>query len=233
MAEIQRQWRSLNGLYLFEVSVCGGATGSVERQTQEAIAVALNEVRIAGFDTTHVMRSRLWCRDASSRRIASDIRREMLTGELRCASASFHDAARLPPGADVRFDLIAIAADRHGSHKSVREYDPAITPPMLASLGRAVFLSGKTDEAPHFHVQVAHIRAKIDAALQAAGAQLADTVIFDVYAARSIDMAMAVQHVHEHFTGVTCPLTLHSVEGFSAPAKRLEIEVTALRKEPD
>lgn len=228
--DIQRQWRSLNGLLLFEICVCSATAGGAEHQTREAINEALKEARIAGFDPSHVMRSRLWCRDASSRRIASDVRREMLTGELRAASASFFDAARLPPGADVRFDLVAISADREGSRKIIHEYEPAITPPMLAALGTAVFLSGNTDEAPHFHVQAAHIRAKIDTALQSAGAQLADAVIFDAYIAGSIDMAIAVQHIHEHFAEVKCPLTLHHVEGFSAPAKRLEIEITAMRR---
>lgn len=229
MPEIMRQWHSLHDQIFFEVSVTATPGSETQAQARAAIEVALKEIHIAGFDPGHIMRSRLWCRDANSRRAASDVRRDMLTGDLRAASASFIDADGLPPGADVRASLLACSANRQGSRKSVREYEPAITPPMFAALGELVFLSGNTDESPHFHTQVAQIRGKIDASLAAAGASLRDAIAFDAHVARRIDMAAAIERIHAQFAEAPCALTLHSVDGFSAPAKLLEIEITALR----
>ncbi|MBM3606901.1 MAG: hypothetical protein FJX29_00395 [Alphaproteobacteria bacterium] len=229
MPEIQRQWRSLSGRLYFEVSITGASATSVEDETRGLIAAALHEMNVAGFDPGHIMRSRLWCRDATARREASDIRRAALVENLRASSASFIDAGRMPAGSNVRFDLLAVNSDRNGSRKIIREYDPPIAPPMFASLGDLVFLSGITDEAPHFHTQVAHVRDYVETGLKAAGVALRDTIMFDAYVAKSVDIAAAAERIHEHFADASCALNLHSVSGFSAPAKLLEIEITVQR----
>ena len=227
---IQRQWRQAGARMLFEVSVTGLPAGDVESETRVAIETALHEIRTAGFDPGHLARSRLWCRDATSRRAASDVRRDMLVGPLRSASASFFDAERLPAGSNVRIDMIAVAADVAASVKSVREYEPAIAPPMYVAWPDVVFLSGNTDESPHFHTQVAMIREKIDKSLQAANASLVDACACSVYLAKSIETSAAFERLAHHFGDLGCAIDLHTVEGYSAPAKRVEIEITALRR---
>lgn len=226
---MQRQWWQLGGRTVYEVSVTGTASASVETETRHAIETALQDIHTAGFDSGHLVRSRLWCRDAGSRRAASDVRRDMLTGPLRSASASFFDAERLPAGAHVRIDMIVVSADAAGSVKTICEYQPAIAPPMFAAFPDLVFLSGNTDESPHFHTQLEKIRGKVDAALHAANSSLAQALACSVYVAKSIDTSAAFERLAQHFPDLPCAIDLHTVDGYSAPAKLVEIELTARR----
>ena len=103
---------NLGGREHLLVSVTGDGTGSIAEESRRAMEKALALIRDAGYAPGCLVRSRLFARDANARRIASDLRVEMLTGDLRAASSSYIDPARLPPGVNVAVDLVAVRARR-------------------------------------------------------------------------------------------------------------------------
>jgi enamine deaminase RidA (YjgF/YER057c/UK114 family) len=216
---VQRQWSSLAGIRTFNVIVGGPSGGS--RAAADLFSAALAEIGEAGFSPANLVRSRIWARDAAIRKVASDARLSALSGDLRAASASFIAPERLAPGVDVLVDLTALAGE---GGKVVHEYEPKIAPPMFVRIGGLVFLSGNTDESATFEAQMTRIRAKIAASLAAAETTWDRIVAVAAYFHRDLDRADAVEAVAADFS---CPVVLTTVEGYSAPEKRIEIEVTA------
>jgi enamine deaminase RidA (YjgF/YER057c/UK114 family) len=223
---IERTWSSLDGRDLFSVSVSGQAEGAVEDETDRAIATAMAEIEAAGFSPDHLVRSRLFARDREARSRASDRRRVLLVGARRASSSSFCDAERLAVDARMSIDLVAMRP-RDGDAKIVREYEPAIAPPMFVTLDGLVFLSGVTDTTPGLPAQILAIRRSIGASLEEAGARLSAARLVSVFLAKEEDPGHALRLIDEAFGPMACPLTLSSVDGYSAPEKRVEIEVTA------
>jgi enamine deaminase RidA (YjgF/YER057c/UK114 family) len=172
------------------------------------------------------VRSRLFARDREARSRASDRRRVLLVGARRASSSSFCDAERLALDARMSIDLVAMRP-RDGDAKIVREYEPAIAPPMFVTLDGLVFLSGVTDTTPGLPAQILAIRRSIEASLEAAGARLSAAGLVSVFLAKEEDPGHALRLIDEAFGPMECPLTLSSVEGYSAPQKRVEIEITA------
>ncbi|MDB5651449.1 MAG: hypothetical protein JWL62_2969 [Hyphomicrobiales bacterium] len=224
---IERQWSSLGARDLFHVSVSGHAEGSLEDETDRAIATAIAEIEAAGFSSGHIVRSRLFARDREARSRASDRRRALLVGTLRGSSSSFCDAERLSPDARMSIDLVAMRP-RHGeARKIVREYEPAIAPPMFVMLDGLVFLSGITDITPGLPMQIDTIRNSVERSLRQAGTHLGAARLMSVFLAKGEDPQHARALIDAAFGTIACPFTLSSVEAYSAPQKRIEIEVTA------
>lgn len=220
------EWSEIAGQRIFTVSAATRAEGSVESETERVIVLALAAIREAGLAPEHIVRSRLFTRDRESRQQASDIRRKMLAGSLRGASSSFFDARRLPEEARVRVDLSVLDAPA-GAAKEVVEYDPEIAPPRSVRLGGLVFLSGVTDTAPGLAAQTATIAASIRDSLARAGAGLERTRLVSIFLADDENPRDALALVQAHLAPPACPVTLTQVGGYSAPTKRIEIEVTA------
>lgn len=208
------------------VSVTGDAGGAVAEEARRAIETALALIEEAGYSREHLVRSRLFARDANTRRIASDMRVEMLGGALRAASSSYIDSARLPGGANVAIDLVALRAPA-GAAKTVREYDPAIAPPMFVALDGLVYVSGCTDVSDGFDAQLRNVRSYIARNLEAAGLGLADVIGVSAHVSRTISADGAWRDVATLFSGLTGPLSMTQVDGYSAPEKLIEIEATA------
>lgn len=223
---IERYWSSISGRDVFSVSVSGDAGASIEDETDRAIATAIAEIEAAGFSPDHVVRSRLFAHDREARSRASDRRRVLLAGARRSSSSSFCDAGRLALDARMSIDLVAMRP-RGGDAKIVREYEPAIAPPMFVTLDGLVFLSGITDTTPGLPAQILAIRRSIDASLANAGTDFSAARLVSVFLAKEEDPRHALRLIAENFGPMACPLTLSSVEGYSAPQKRVEIEVTA------
>lgn len=225
---IERQWTTQGGAELFQVSVAGEPAETPDDESKLAIRRALAELARAGIAESRIVRSRLWARDAATRRIASDMRIAELAGERRGASASLIDPDRLPPGSSMAIDVVALAAGGD-EDKIVQEYAPPIAPPMFVVAGGLVFLSGNTDTAPRFEDQLAAIYAKIMRSLGEAGCHWPDVVGATAFVAKSLDGPAARAALYKRFPDVAAPWTITTVAGFSAPEKLVEIEVTARR----
>jgi len=219
---IMRNWSMLAGTRSFNVLV--GAAGGTDAPAdfRYAFERAVKECEAAGFAGSNIVRSRIWARDSATRQIASNVRLEMLAGARRAASASFIASERMPPSIDLIADIVAF----DGGEKIIREYEPAIAPPMFVKLGGFVFLSGNTDVSATFDEQLEVILSKISRSLEVAGTAWAKIVKVDAYVAQSIDLASAWSEISARFP---CPVAMTSVEGYSAPEKLVEIEVTALQ----
>lgn len=87
-----------------------------------------------------------------------------------------------------------------------------------------VFLSGITDTQGGFEVQLETVIGLIGQSLSAAGTSWDAILDVKAYVHRAIPWRHAFGAVGAHFP---CEIWMTSVEGYSAPEKRLEIEVTA------
>lgn len=208
------------------VSVAGRGGASVADEARSAIEAALGLVSGAGFSSWRLVRSRLFARDADARRIASDLRVDMLEGELRAASSSYIDPARLPEESNVAVDLVAVRAPAD-ARKIMREYDPPIAPPMFVSVGDMVYVSGCTDISDGFETQFANVRSNIGRNLSAAGASWNNVVGVSAFVSRKIDADEAWRRLSALFPDLKNSLSLSPVDGYSAPEKLIEIETTA------
>jgi len=217
-----RNWSMLVGARSFNILV--GAAGGTDAPAAFRLAfeTAVRECEAAGFAGANIVRSRIWARDSTTRQIASNVRLEMLAGERRAASASFISPERLPAGIDIIADIVAL----EGKGKTIREYEPAIAPPMFVKSSGFVFLSGNTDVSTTFEQQLEVILSKISRSLEIAGTAWAKIVKVDAYVPQSIDLASAWNAISARFP---CPVAMTTVEGYSAREKLVEIEVTALQ----
>ncbi|MDP2357178.1 MAG: hypothetical protein Q8M31_14105 [Beijerinckiaceae bacterium] len=216
---------NLGGREHLLVSVTGSG-GPVADEARRAMTDALALIEDSGFSTLHLVRSRLFARDANARRLASDVRVEMLKGALRAASSSYIDPSRLPDNANVCIDLVAVRAPADGQ-KVVREYEPVIAPPMFVALGDMVYVSGCTDVSDGFDAQISNVRSYIARNLEAAGAGWGHVVGVSAHVSRKIDAGEAWLKLNALFPDLGGPLSMSPVDGYSAPEKLIEIEATA------
>ncbi|MFN3890294.1 MAG: hypothetical protein ACK4MV_07850 [Beijerinckiaceae bacterium] len=217
---------NLGGREHLLVNVTGEAAPSVADEARAAMEKALALIRDAGYAESHLVRSRLFASDATTRRIASDLRVDILKGQLRAASSSYIDPARLPAGVNVAVDLVAVKAPA-GASKVAREYEPVIAPPMFVRVEDMVYVSGCTDISEGFAAQLSNIRTYIARNLEASGAGWNDIVGVSAHVSRKIDADEAWKQLHLLFPQLKGPLTMSSVDGYSAPEKLIEIEATA------
>jgi enamine deaminase RidA (YjgF/YER057c/UK114 family) len=221
------EWSRIAGRDLYTLTLIGAADGSVEEETAQLIDEALEIIREEGLDKRHIVRSRLFTDSRENRQCASDVRRAALVGPWRGASSSFFDARRLPEDGRVRLDLSVLAPHDPRAIKSVVEYEPAIAPPRFVTLDGLVFLSGITDMTPGLAAQIAAIREGIDKSLAMAGSAIGQARLMSVFLAREEDPREALGLLDRHFAECAVTLVLTQVGGYSAPEKRIEIEITA------
>ncbi len=217
---------NLGGREHLLVSVTSEGGASIADEARQAMTQALGLLEGMGVARQHLVRSRLFARDANSRRIASDVRVEMLKGDLRSASSSYIDPSRLPAGANVAIDLVAVRAPANTA-KSVREYDPPIAPPMFVRVENMIYVSGCTDVSEGFDRQVPNIRANIARNLDTAGADWNNIVNVNAHVSGKIDASEAWSKLIGIFPELAGPLTMSLVDGYSGPEKLIEIEATA------
>lgn len=218
---------SAGGREILHVAVAGEPGRPIEGQSHDAIARAVAEVERAGLPAGHIVRSRLWGRDAAARQTAGDARLAVLAGQRRAASSSYIDPGRLPAGADMAIDLYALVSRAPADAKMIREYDPVIAPPQLVLLDGLLVLSGNTDRSDTLEQQMTTIRAKIDASLAAGGGSWEQVVSISAYLARRLPPGAGRTALARHFPVERCPLVVSTVDGYTNPEKLVEIEVTA------
>jgi enamine deaminase RidA (YjgF/YER057c/UK114 family) len=224
---IERIWHFLGNRSLLQV-IAGGTPGSdIQAQSTTAISRAFSEIEKAGFKTDHIVRSRIWGRDAATRRIASDVRRLECTGLKRGATASFFDAERLGDGVDMLIDIFALSVKTNDARKVSQEYATPVAAPLFIGLEGMVFLSGNTDTSPKLEDQLVKIRDKIKIALQSSSAQWRQVSLVSAFLSKTMNTLEAQRAIAATFPELSCPVTITSVDGFSSPGKLIEIEVTA------
>ena len=212
-----REWAEIAGAETFRVIVAGAR--SVEAAA--LFARAFDEIGKSGLGATQIVRSRVWARDSALRQDASNARLVALAGDRRASSASFIAPEFMAEGTDVAVDVVAMAGD---GAKEIREYEPRISPPMFVRFGGLVFLSGNTDISASFDAQLGNICGNIAKSLAEAGAAWGDIVNVDAYLSRKVAWADVGKGLRARFP---VPVKVVNVEGFSAPEKLIEIEVTA------
>ena len=221
------QWTRIGGRLIYSLSLVGRAEDSVEEETARVIDEALEIIREEGLDKRHIVRSRLFTDSRANRQLASDVRRATLVGPLRGSSSSFFDARRLPEDGRVQLDLSVLVPQDPRAQKTIVEYDPVLAPPRSVSLDGLVFLSGITDTTAGLDKQIAAIRQGVDESLSMAGTSLERALVCSVFLAREEDPREALRLVSETFSACPVMPVLTQVGGYSAPEKRIEIEITA------
>ena len=212
-----REWNELAGATTFRTIVAGGRA----IDCAALFARAFDEIAASGIGPSQIVRSRIWARDAALRQQASNARLVALSGDRRASSASFIAPEIMADGTDVAIDVVAMAGS---GGKQIREYEPRIAPPMFVKFSGFVFLSGNTDISATFDAQLENICRNIDASLATAGAARGDIVNVDAYLSRKASFAEVGKAIRARFP---TSVKIVNVDGFSAPEKLIEIEVTA------
>lgn len=209
------------------VSAHGSGPGGGAEQLRVALRSVAETLADRGLGLEHVVRSRLWARDAVYRGAASPVRPEVLTGPARSASSSYVRTGLLPSGVLVGIDVVAYDSPGAAPVKTVVEHDPPQVPIRYLTVEDLVVHSGTTSLAPTLDGQVEQIAANIDGNLREAGSDPARIAELRCYLHRGEDPRGLSDAVARHLPGpVAFPIEL--VDGFSAPGKLVELEVTAL-----
>jgi len=224
---IQSRLTTRRGREFLEISVSLKAA-TVEEETTRAIDAAEAELSRWGLSSGTIIRSRLWTADRETRDRASLARKDALSGLKRGASASFIAPARIGSGHRVALDIIGMRPRPGREAKTVREYDPPIVPPAFVELDGLIALSGLTDTSADLDRQLGRIRERIDETLALVRAEWSHVISVAVYAHRSVGTARIREDARNHLPpAMNYALAFCEVDGFSHPAKLVEIEVTA------
>jgi enamine deaminase RidA (YjgF/YER057c/UK114 family) len=186
------------------------------------------ELRSHGLSLDHTVRSRLWGRDRESRDGGSEERVKALSGKARSASSSYIAPDHFDSGARVAVDLIALRPASPDSAKRVVEYDPPIVPIRFLVYDGLVVLSGVTAVLPTLEEQLGNIIPRISTSLRDGGGGWEKVQRISFYLHRSQAIANLEELFGRHVQAQIPQREYVFVDGYSAPGKFCEIEVTAL-----
>jgi enamine deaminase RidA (YjgF/YER057c/UK114 family) len=215
------------GTEFIELSGEAAPAPSGEREAQEIFQRFDRELRSHGLSLENTVRSRLWGRDRESRDAGSNERVKALSGKARSASSSYISPSHFDSPARVSVDLIAMKPAAPSSAKRVVEYDPPIVPIRFLVHDRFVVLSGVTAVLPTLEEQLANILPRIGGSLGDGGSswEKVQRVSFYLHRSQTIE---ALKELFAYHVKALIPQTEYVfVDGYSAPGKLCEIEVTA------
>jgi enamine deaminase RidA (YjgF/YER057c/UK114 family) len=195
---------------------------------RDLLARCNDELGTYGLSLDNTVRTRLWARSSVDRDVASDERREVLSGKRRSASSSYIAPGHFQTWGKAAIDLIALAPERRTAKKVIVEYEPAIVPVRYIEYEGMVFLSGVTVVVPTLEEAVKQTTALIAGSLKKAGVTWKKVQKISCYLRRDHSFAKM-----ERLLGNAVPLRGIStdfvhVDGYSSAGKHVEIEVTAL-----
>lgn len=197
--------------------------------TQEIFFRFDRELRELGLSLEHTVRTRLWGRDGDSRNTGSAERVRILSGKARSVSSSYIAPVHFDSEATVAVDLLAMKPSRPELEKTLKEYDPPIVPLRYLIFDGVVFLSGVTSTLPGLSEQVGEILSRISGSLADARTSWEKAVRISFFLHRS-EKIEALKEAFAKHVKASIPQTEYGfVDGYSAPGKLLEIEVTALK----
>ncbi len=180
-----------------------------------------------GLDLSASVRSRLFAPDRASRDAASAVRVEVLSGPARCATSSYIAPRRFETGASVAMDLIAVVP-RPGLSKRIRENDPVRTPCRWLTYGPLIVFSGQTAVLPGLETQVTtDILPRITDYLAEEDCGWEDVAEVNCYLHEDESPAFMRDLYLRFAPALPHKFACRPVAGYSAPGKRVEVEVTA------
>jgi hypothetical protein len=203
----------------------GAASGELE--AEELFRRFDQELRLHGLSLDNTVRSRLWGRDRESRDAGSNARVKILSGKARSASSSYIAPGHFDSPAKVAVDLLAMRPASSTSAKRVVEYEPAIVPIRFLVYERFVVLSGVTAVLPTLEEQLANILPRIAGSLVDGGSSWEKVERVSFYLHRSQTIERLKELFAHHVKAVIPQLEYVFVDGYSAPGKFCEVEVTA------
>jgi len=206
----------------------GGET--LERQSQNLFerATAVLAAQDLALDS-NVVRSRVFGRTREARDVVSGVRGKVFEGQARAATSSYISPAYFSSAADVGLDLFAMAAPSTGNRK-VSEHTPV--QPFIRHLtwGPMVFLAGMTCETlPTLAEQYADVLKRAGALLAETGCDWKNVVHVAFFLHRSEDPKTLIDGIAATGTVPLDNCEVEQVDGYSRPAKLIEIEITAKR----
>lgn len=213
---------------LVMLSAVGQGSGDGADQLRAALRSVAATLAEDGLGLEHVVRSRLWAQDAESRSAASPVRPEVLAGPARSASSSYVCPSRLPAEALVSIDVVA-RRPRPGEtvRKVVVERDPVEVPIRYLMLDDLIVFAGVTSVAPTLEEQVDEIATSLTRDLTHLGSEPAAIAHLGCYLQRAVNPAVLAAALSQRLPDLSV-FSIELVNGFSAPGKLVEIEVTAL-----
>ncbi|MGH7926693.1 MAG: hypothetical protein ACREQV_02740 [Candidatus Binatia bacterium] len=203
----------------------GAASGELE--ARELFQRFDQELRLHGLSLDNTVRSRLWGRDRESRDAGSNTRVKILSGKARSASSSYIAPGHFDSAARVAVDLLAMRPASPSSAKHVVEYEPAIVPIRFLVYERFVVLSGVTDVLPTLEEQLTNILPRITGSLVDGGSSWEKVERVSFYLHRSETIERLKEGFTRHVKAVIPQMEYVFVDGYSAPGKLCEVEVTA------
>jgi enamine deaminase RidA (YjgF/YER057c/UK114 family) len=215
------------GKEFIELSGEAAPAASGELEARELFQRFDQELRTHGLSLDNTVRSRLWGRDRESRDGGSNERVKALSGKARSASSSYIAPSHFDSPARVAVDLIAMRPASPGSAKRVVEYDPPIVPIRFLVYDHFVVLSGVTAVLPTLEEQLANILPRIEGSLKDGGTSWGKVERVSFYLHRSQTVEALKQIFAQHVKAVIPQMEYVFVDGYSAPGKLCEIEVTA------
>lgn len=185
------------------------------------------ELRQAGLSLDNTVRNRLWGKNRESRDLGSDERVKTLSGKARSASSSYIAPGHFDSGARVGLDLLAMRPSRPAAEKTLKEYNPPIVPLRYLIYDSVVFLSGVTAVLPTLEDQLADILPRITGSLTDAGSSWIKVVKVSFFLHRSQRLEIFEELFKKSVRAEIPQMEYAFVDGYSAPGKLIEIEVTA------
>lgn len=205
----------------------GRAGGSVEAETGELFERMEQELREHGLALDHTVRTRLWARDRESRDAGSRERLRVLSGRARSASSSYIAPGWFSSDARVGIDLLAMRPSAPDAEKRIQEYEPPITPVRYIVLDSVAFLSGVTSVRATLADQVPEILEAIGGSLRDAGTSWQRVERVSCFLHRSQALGGLRELLRTVVPAGVPRQEFSFVDGYSAPGKLVEIEVTA------
>ncbi len=215
------------GQEFIELSGEAKPAGAGELEAREIFQRFDQELRSQRLSLDNTVRSRLWGRDRESRDAGSNERVKALAGKARSASSSYISPSRFDSSARIAVDLLAMRPSAPDSVKRVVEYDPPIVPIRFLVYDRFVVLSGVTAVVPTLEEQLANILPRIAGSLKDGGSSWEKVERVSFYLHRSQTIEALKDLFTGHVKAVIPQLEYVFVDGYSAPGKLCEIEVTA------
>lgn len=217
------------GREFVELSAEGNAKVPVREQARQLFSRFHDDLKEVGLSLDHTVRTRLWGRDSESRTAASAERVKILSGKARSVSSSYFTPIHFDSQAHVGVDLLAMRPSRPNLEKTLKEYDPPIVPLRYLVYDGIVFLSGVTSTLPTLPEQVSEILSRISESLADARTSWEKAIKVSFFLHRDQKLE-SLKDAFQKNVKAAIPQTEYGfVDGYSAPGKLVEIEVTALK----
>lgn len=224
---MRKRWLSFHGQRLVHLQLEGEPGRSLAEQGAGLFRRADSELKAHGLALADTVRTRIFGRTAEARLAGSDTRKEALTGTARAAGSSYITPAHFESRADVGLDLFAMIPSPPDARRVVTEHAPPKSYIRHLVWGPLVFLAGMSSERPTLKDQYEDILTRAGALLAETGCDWKDVAAISLFLHRSKDPEQLLRDVAAFVPVPLGNAEIEFVDGYSAPGKFLEIEITA------